>query len=103
MNMQTKIPSLESYYYIFRKECVSHVYMIWQLLVKLETLSNGNDVKNIIDHLDVVMGDSKFLKNVELEKHVKFMLRQLQNEKYSDRNDLVLFNDYLKLVKIVGV
>ncbi|PIW31997.1 MAG: hypothetical protein COW27_05545, partial [Nitrosopumilales archaeon CG15_BIG_FIL_POST_REV_8_21_14_020_37_12] len=64
---------------------------------------NGNDVKNIIDHLDVVMGDSKFLKNVELEKHVKFMLRQLQNEKYSDRNDLVLFNDYLKLVKIVGV
>ena len=64
---------------------------VWILdsLKKLEkNPSDKNEIKNLLNHVDVVMGDAKFLGNKQLEESAKMIISLFNGDKVTSQKSL---------------
>ncbi|HXW01985.1 MAG TPA: hypothetical protein VD828_01255 [Candidatus Nitrosotenuis sp.] len=67
------------------------VTTVWILnsLKKLEkNPSDKNEIENLLNHVDVVMGDAKFLGNKQLEESAKMIISLFNGDKVTSQKSL---------------
>jgi len=67
------------------------VTAVWILdsLKKLEkNPSDKNEIKNLLNHVDVVMGDAKFLGNKQIEESAKMIMSLFNGDKITRQKSL---------------
>jgi hypothetical protein len=74
---------------LFRIEVGITAVWILNSLKKLEkNPSDKNEIKNLLNHVDVVMGDAKFLGNKQLEENAKMIMSLFNGDKITRQKSL---------------